>query len=98
MAGAGAGAAAGGAGVSGVLIAGLAEWLGDEVAARTGLDAKAIEQEVQAFLGQVAEDPEAYRTMLAGAGAEALGLVRRHPAAAALVAAAVGFVLSRMRR
>ena len=87
-----------GEGVSGILIAGLAEWLGAEVAARTGLDAAAVEGEVQAFLGQVAEDPEAYRTMLAGAGAEALGLVRRHPAAAALVAAAVGFVLSRLRR
>lgn len=91
-------AAGSGAGVSGLLIAGLAEWLGDEVAARTGLEATAIEREVQAFLGQVAEDPEAYRSMLAGASAEALGLVRRHPAAAALVAAAVGFVLSRMRR
>lgn len=87
-----------GAGLSGLLVTGLAEWLSGEVAARTGLEAAAVEQEITAFLAQVAEDPEAYRTMLAGAGAEALGLVRRHPAAAALVAAAVGFVLSRMRR
>ena len=93
-----AGAGGAGLGLAGLLAAGLAEWLGAEVAARTGLDATAVEEEIQAFLGQVAEDPEAYRTMLAGAGAEALGLVRRHPAAAALVAAAVGFVLSRMRR
>lgn len=85
-------------GVAAMLQAGVAEWLGQEIAVRTGLDSAIAEREVQAFLAQLAEDPQAYGTLAADAGAQAWDLLRRHPAAAALIGAALGFVLLRMRR